>query len=178
MAAVTKRILCLALVALLCASCDMQKLMKQLTAPQDLALADQCFTLLRQHDFAGLKLKLAPALIKDGVDAQLETMAAQIPAETPRGDSITAVNTSTDNGHRTVSLTMIYQFTRDWVQLTIRSHGDSADAMKVDFMDVRRIAPPAAAGSSGYTTLVVLVGIALWLVLMLVIYRRYVRKSG
>ncbi len=50
-----KRVLCLILVAWLGASCDLQKLMKDMTPAQDLALASQCFELLRKHDVAMLE---------------------------------------------------------------------------------------------------------------------------
>jgi hypothetical protein len=175
---VAKRILCLVLVALLGASCDMQKLMKDLTAPQDLALADHCFELLRLHDFAGLKTKLSPGALRNGLDTRLDKLAAEIPDEAPLGSSLTSVNTNNTNGHRTVDLTEIYRFSKDWVQLSIRTQGDSVDAMQVDLLNVQRVAPPPApSGAGGLTTFIVLAGIALWLVLMIVIYRRYARKA-
>jgi hypothetical protein len=174
----TKRILLLVLIALACASCDMQKLMKAMTAPQDLALADQCFQELRQRDFAGLKARLSPSVPTTDIDVKLGVLAEAIPAEAPLGSSISSVNTSTVNGHRTVDLTEIYQFPKDWVRFNIRTEGDSADAMRVDFLDVRRIAPPPApSAAAGLATPIVLAGIALWLGLMFVIYRRYSRKA-
>jgi hypothetical protein len=176
---VAKRILCLILLALLASACDMQKLMKDMTAPQDLALADQCFELLRLHDVAAVEDKFDPQARGVVLEMQLQSLTAEIPDEAPKSSSITSVNSNTTNGHRKVSVTKIYQFSKDWVAFNIETAGDSADAMQIERLDLHRVAPPPTPPTSAWwITPLALLGLGLWLLLMFVIYRRYAKKTG
>jgi hypothetical protein len=176
---VATRLWCLMLVALLCASCDLQKMIVGVTPEQDLARAHHAFDLLRQHDLAALEAEYDPAAREGDLPATLEELAAKIPADAPVLDSVAYVNIENTNGHRTVVLMLLYQFPTKWLQFNITTKGDSVDAMAIEGLDVQRIPiPPAPAGRmSGLTTPLVLFGIAVWLVLMFVIYRRYAKKS-
>jgi len=173
-----KRILCLVLVAWLVASCDMQKMMKEMAAPQDLALAHHAFDQLRSHDFAALETEYAPAARKADLETTLGRLAAIIPTDDPGASSITYVKTTNTNGHRTVMLILLYQFPTRWLQFDISTEGDSVDAMAIETLDVSRIPVPVMpAATSGPPVWLILAGLTLWLLLMIVIYRRYARKT-
>jgi hypothetical protein len=176
---VARRFLCLLLIALVCASCDVQKMLTGITPEQDLARAHHAFDLLRTRDFAALEGEFAPAWRHGELRSKLADLADKIPDGPPVHDSVTYVKIENTNGHRTVMLILLYQFPDRWLQFEIFTHGDSLDAMAIDTLDVSRvpIPPTPALGMGGLTTPIVLVGLVLWLVLMLVIYRRYRRKA-
>jgi hypothetical protein len=170
----------LILVSLLCASCDVQKMITGVTPEQDLARAHHAFDLLRQRDLGALEALYDPKARKAELRTTLEELASKLPDGPPVHDSATSVQLDNTNGHRTVALILLYQFPTRWVQFDIVTEGDSVDAMAIESLDVTRlpIPPTPDAGSTGHLSIpVVLGGIALWLVLMLVIYRRYIRKA-
>jgi hypothetical protein len=179
-AGLAKRILFVVLTVLLCASCDVQKMIVGVTPEQDLALAHRAFDQLRHRDFAALQAEFDPKARKDELPATLEALAGKLPDDAPVHDSVTAVHLDNTNGHRSVALILLYQFPTRWVQFDITTEGDSVDAMAIESLDVTRLPippTPVAGSTSPLTTPLVLAGIALWLVLMLVIYRRYIRKA-
>jgi hypothetical protein len=175
-----KRILFIVLTVLICASCDMQKMIVGVTPKQDLALAHRAFDQLRHHELDALLAEFDPKARKDELSATLEELAGKIPDDAPVHDSVSVVHIDNTNGHRNVVLMLLYQFPTRWVQFEINTEGDSVDAMAIESLDVTRIPlppTPVGGGITGFTAPLVLGGIALWLVLMLVIYRRYIRKS-
>jgi hypothetical protein len=175
-----KRILFLILTVLLCASCDMQKMIVGVTPKQDLALAHRAFDQLRHRDLDALLAEFDPKARKSELPATLAELAGKIPDDAPVRDSVSVVRIDNTNGHRSVVLMLLYQFPTRWVQFEITTEGESVDAMAIESLDVTRLPlppSPVGGGISGFTTPLVLGGIALWLVLMWVIYRRYIRKS-
>ncbi len=159
----------------------MQKMIVGVTPKEDLALAHRAFDQLRQRDLDALQGEFDPKARKSELRSTLEALAGKIPDDAPVHDSVTFVNIENTNGHRTVQLMLLYQFPMRWVQFQINTEGDSVDAMAIESLDVTRMPlPPTPVGSgiSGFTAPLVLGGIALWLVLMLVIYRRYIRKPN
>ena len=170
----------LILVVLLCASCDVQKMITGVTPEQDLARAHRAFDLLRKHDLGTQEAQFDPKARKAELPATLDKLAGKIPGDAPVHDSVNFVHIDNTNGHRSVVLILLYQFPTRWVQFEIATEGDSTDAMAIESLDeTRQPNPPApVAGGAGWlTTPLVLGGIALWLVLMLVIYRRTIRKA-
>jgi hypothetical protein len=173
------RFLCLLLIALLCASCDVQKMIVGVTPEQDLARAHHAFDLLRQHDLTALAAEYDPASRKSDLPATLDDLAGKIPDDAPVRDSVTYVTIANTNGHRTVALMLLYQFPTKWLQFDINTAGDSVDAMAIESLDVQMMPLPVVpVATSGPPVWLILAGLGLWLILMLVIYRRFVRKKA
>lgn len=91
---------------------------------EEIALADQCFELVRHRDFATLREKLDPELQSTDLTAALGPVAAAIPAGEPKDSGIyranvTTTTTTITNGPttttRTTVLTSEYLFASLWV---------------------------------------------------------------
>jgi hypothetical protein len=103
------------------AQADNRKDFASLVSDEEFALADQCFELLRHHDFAALSEKLDPELRTPDLEATLNHMAKAIPQEEPVDSEIYRANvtTTTVTGSaattRTTVLTLQYLFPKIWV---------------------------------------------------------------
>jgi hypothetical protein len=173
-----RRILLLVAVLLLAASCDMQKVMEAMTPERDLALAQRCFTLLQNRDFAALEAEFNPALRGWALRSRLEQAADQVPSSAPLKSEIVSVNTSIVNGHTTVLMTFQYQFPEGWRQYDYKAEGDDG-SRAVESLSVREVAPPdpdMAWLLEILPTALLVIWIGGMVVAMVVIYRLFIRK--
>lgn len=94
---------------------DNRALYEVLLTKEEIAFGDQCFDLMRQHDFSTLEAKLAPELRGPTTRETLERIAAFIPSDAPLDSDIIRTRVTTVNGKRMVDLTFQYLFPQIWV---------------------------------------------------------------
>ncbi len=166
------RRLLLLLVLLVASGCDhwIEKL-----EPQETGFARHVFDLLQHRDFATIEGMAGPNLRGGDFSAQLAGMAALIPAETPIASDATSINVSTANGYTKSSVTMVYQFSTGWLELSIASEGRD-DARTLTWISLQ---PTAARGTvDGFVPFLTFIPLVVMVLALIgiIIYRRRAAK--
>lgn len=103
---------------------DNRSYFESIVSGEEIAIADQCFELVRHRDYVALKEKLDPALLGADLAAAFDAVAAAIPTGEPRDSGIyrakvttttTTVGNSATTTTRTTVLTSEYVFADVWV---------------------------------------------------------------